>query len=105
MNLKNNRFGDYALKKSNVSQVLKELKENNISKINAKFSEKIDSNVAITFKSNIFSNEYPMIVTGLNSERSKGSVIFVKNNSSNNMLICMGKRYMRSEAKNVFYCS
>uniref|UniRef100_A0A0K0G399 MULE domain-containing protein n=1 Tax=Strongyloides venezuelensis TaxID=75913 RepID=A0A0K0G399_STRVS len=82
-----------------------ELKENNISKINAKFSEKIDSNVAITFKSNIFSNKYPIIVTRLKSERSKGSVIFVKNNSSNYMLICMGKRYTRSEAKNVFYFS
>uniref|UniRef100_A0A0K0FQX3 DNA-directed DNA polymerase n=1 Tax=Strongyloides venezuelensis TaxID=75913 RepID=A0A0K0FQX3_STRVS len=88
-----NRFGDSALKKSKVFQVLKELKENNVSKINAKSSEKIDSNVAITFKSNIFSNEYPMIVTGLSSERSKGSVIFVENNSSNNM------------RQKIFYCS
>uniref|UniRef100_A0A0K0FGI2 Uncharacterized protein n=1 Tax=Strongyloides venezuelensis TaxID=75913 RepID=A0A0K0FGI2_STRVS len=45
-----------------------------------------------------------MIVTELNSERSKDSVIFVKNNSSYNMSICIGKRYRRSEAKNAFYC-
>uniref|UniRef100_A0A0K0FR78 BRCT domain-containing protein n=1 Tax=Strongyloides venezuelensis TaxID=75913 RepID=A0A0K0FR78_STRVS len=88
-----------------IFKVLKELKESNVNEINAKSREKLDSNVAITFKSNIFSNEYSMIVTGLNSEGSKGSVVFVKNNSSNNMLICMGKRYTRSEAKNVFYCS
>uniref|UniRef100_A0A0K0FKS1 FLYWCH-type domain-containing protein n=1 Tax=Strongyloides venezuelensis TaxID=75913 RepID=A0A0K0FKS1_STRVS len=95
LRLKNQRYLKYLI----------ELKENNVNEINAISGEKIYSNVAITFKSNIFSNEYSMIVTGLNSERGKSSVIFVKNNSSNNMLICIGKRYMRSKAKNVFYCS